>query len=100
TIQLTTANNEGLASTTQTRNFTVAYTPPATPTIVATPMVSAGYIRVSITNPTPGGGQPTVAGNDVWRRVAGTTAVIRLAANVVNNGTVNDWKSISGVTYE
>jgi hypothetical protein len=100
TITLQTANNEGLVSVVQTRSFTVAYTPPATPTTVNSPRPLVGDIQVKITNPTPGGGQPTISQNEVWRRVVGTTAALRLSANTANNGTYNDNQAISGVAYE
>lgn len=100
TVSLQTANNEGLASTAQTRNFTVSFTAPATPTLVATPVPASGWIAVAITNPAPGGGQPAVASNELWRRVTGTTTTVRVGLNVANNGTVNDWRAVSGVPYD
>lgn len=102
TVKITTANNEGLASTTVTQNFSVSFTPPATPTLVATPLPNPpdGFIRVVVTNPTPGGGQPAVASNEVWRRLTGTTSTVRVGVNVANNGTLNDFRAVSGVAYE
>jgi len=101
TLQLTTRNNEGLASATQSVNFTVAYVPPATPTLVATPQPTLGVIRVVITNPAPGGGQPAVTTNDVYRRTVGAPlTALRVGTGVANNGTYDDWQAVAGVAYE
>jgi hypothetical protein len=100
TLNLTTANNEGLLSTTQTVAFTTAFTAPATPTNVNSASPAAGYITVKITNPTPGGSQPTIANNEVWRRVVGSTAAIRVGVGVANNGSFNDIYAVSGIAYE
>jgi hypothetical protein len=79
----------------------VSYTPPAVPTAVVLASNSAGAISVSITNPTPAAGEPSVAYNDVLRR---QTAVggdgIRIAANKAANGTHIDFTPASGVDYE
>lgn len=101
TLRLTTKNDEGLQSASSTVNFTVVYVPPATPTLVATPQPTLGVIRVVITNPTPGGAQPAIATNDVYRRVVGAPlTALRVASGVVNNGTYDDWQAVSGVAYE
>lgn len=103
TLTLNTRNNEGLTSADQTRNFSVSYTPPATPTLVVTAMPASGFIRTAITNPTPGGGQPAVVDQALWRRPAGnadTTTWIRVAASLANNATYDDWQAVSGVSYE
>jgi hypothetical protein len=101
TLRLTTRNAEGLAGTPQTVNFTVTYVAPATPTLVATAVPASGWIAVVITNPTPGGGQPAITGNDVYRRTVGDSSDgDRLAVGVANNGTHNDWKAIGGISYE
>jgi len=101
TLRLTTRNTEGLASTPVTVNFTVDYIAPATPTLVATPQPTLGLIRIVITNPAPGGGQPAIADNDVYRRpTADPAAAIRIATGVANNGTYDDWQAMSGVAYE
>lgn len=51
TVTLQTRNNEGLESTVQTRNFTVNYIEPLTPTKTVTAIPASGVIRVAITNP-------------------------------------------------
>jgi len=100
TLTLTTKNIEGLASVAQTRNFTVTYVTPATPTLVATAIPASGIIRVVITNPTPSGGQPVVASQELWRRITGTTTNVRIAYALASGATVDDFKAVSGVAYE
>lgn len=100
TVELTTANNEGLASTTQTRNFTVDYVNPMTPTLVVTPNPANGYITVAITNPAPSGGAPTVTYQDLYRRSAGTTTAARLATGLASGATYNDWQAAGSQPYE
>jgi hypothetical protein len=79
----------------------VSYTPPAVPTATVQASNSGAAISVSITNPTPAAGEPSVAYNDVLRR---QTAVggdgIRIAANKAANGTHIDFTPASGVDYE
>ncbi|MFC4768746.1 hypothetical protein [Effusibacillus consociatus] len=98
TANLRIKNADGLWSDYVTNTFTVSFTPPATPTITAT--AQTGYIAIAITNPTPTGAQPTVSGNDVYRRKVGDTAWTRIKTGVANNGTYNDYAVASGVTYE
>lgn len=100
-LSLRTRNLEGLESISRRVYFTVNFTPPATPTIVVTPMPTAGINRVAITNPTPGGAQPAVATQDVYRRTVGDTSTgIRVGADLANAATLNDWRAVSGVAYE
>lgn len=100
-LTLETRNNEGLASAVQNRAFTVDFIEPATPTTVATPIPASGIIRVVITNPAPGGGQPALADQDLYRRV---TAVaddgIRVASGLASGATYDDWTAVSGVAYQ
>lgn len=51
TVTLQTANNEGLASTVQSRNFTTDFVAPGTPSVVLTPLPASGVMRVALTNP-------------------------------------------------
>ncbi|HQZ36006.1 MAG TPA: hypothetical protein PK020_16385 [Ilumatobacteraceae bacterium] len=69
-VQVTCVNAEGLAATPDTNSFSVSYTLPATPTVVVTPSTSLAKITVTPTQPTPGGGQPTVASIDIFVRCA------------------------------
>jgi hypothetical protein len=101
TVTLETRNNEGLPSVAQTRSVTVSFLAPDTPTLVCTPVPASGWIAVAITNPTPTGGRPAVASNDVFRRAVGDTSDgVRVAAAAAASATVTDWWAVSGVAYE
>jgi hypothetical protein len=54
---------------------------------------------VMVTNPEPTGDRPTVVRNEVFRRVAGSSAW-DLLGEVVPNGALRDYTAASGVTYE
>jgi hypothetical protein len=95
TAHLQTRNLEGLASVDQTRQFTVAYTAPAAPTIVATPSPSSGVINVAITNPTPVGTQPALTSQDVWQRPV-TTGQTVMNSNPDFEVNANDWTGVGG----
>jgi hypothetical protein len=69
-VRVTCVNAEGLAATPDTNSFSVSYTAPATPTVVVTPSTSLAKITVTPTQPTPGGGQPTVTSIDIFVRCA------------------------------
>lgn len=100
-VQVETRNNEGLYSDAAAANFTVDFVEPATPTLVATPSTLNGYISVAITNPAPGGGQPVVSDQDLYRRVNGSTDDgIRVAAGLVSGATYQDWTAVHGVAYQ
>lgn len=101
TVTLQTMNNEGLPSAVQTRNVTVAFLAPDTPTNVNTAVPASGWIAVVITNPGPTAGRPVVAANDVYRRPVGDTSDgVRVGAVIANGGTYNDWQAVDGVPYE
>lgn len=100
TIELTTFNNEGLASTVQTRNFSVSFITPMVPTLVASPLPTLGVIRVAITNPAPSGGAPAVSSQDLYRRKTGTTTTVRVAAALASGATADDFRAVSGQPYE
>lgn len=53
TVRLWTWNAEGLQSTMDENPFSVQFLPPQTPTLVATPDPTNGYITVTVTNPGP-----------------------------------------------
>jgi hypothetical protein len=95
-------NLEGLASQAASQIFTTNFIPPMTPTTVATPFPNVGIISVVITNPTPGGGAPALASQDLYRRVTGSgdPTGIRVAAGLANNATYLDWAAVSGVGYD
>jgi hypothetical protein len=103
TVQLTTTNTEGLASTTQTRNFTIDYVEPATPTLAVTAYTNLGLIRVVVTNPTPAGGQPAVAHQDLYRRPVGSVSTepgVRVAEGLPSNTSADDWRVPARVNVE
>lgn len=68
TLSLTTYSAKGLASTTQTVNFSVDFVEAPSPTLVATAQPASGVVSVAITNPTAVGSQPSVASQDLYRR--------------------------------
>lgn len=75
TVTLATKNNEGLPSTTTTRNFTVQYSaPPATISTLA-PSTTLGYIAVTASTLAAVGSQPTVTTLDLYRRPVTVTAL-------------------------
>lgn len=91
----------GLWSAWSSIRVNVSYTQPATATLVAAGNNTTGAITVTITNPTPSGGQPTVSYNDVYVRTVGDTGPgVRIAAQVANNGTATYWTPASGVAYQ
>lgn len=101
TVEVTTRNNEGLASTAQTRNFTISYTPPPAVTSTLTPVPASGWMAVVSTNPTPSGGQPAITSMDLYRRPVGSTDTgVRVATGKQPPATVNDWQAASGISYE
>lgn len=101
TIGLTTKNNEGLASAEQYQGFTTDFVEPALATLAFTPTPASGYIRVVITNPAPSGGQPIVLSQELWRRPVGdTTNGTRVAVNLANNATYDDWRAVGLVSYQ
>jgi hypothetical protein len=101
TVSLTTTNLEGLASTVQTRNFTVDFIEPATPTLVATPSTANGWIALAVTNPAPTGGQPAVSYQDLYRRKVGDTDNgTRIATALASGGTFNDNRAAARTAYE
>ena len=91
----------GLWSAWSSIRVNVSYTQPATATLVAAGNNTTAAIIVTVTNPTPSGGQPTVTYNDVYVRAVGdTSAGTRIATGVANNGTATYWTPASGVAYE
>ncbi|MFI5833221.1 hypothetical protein ACIA5A_06040 [Micromonospora sp. NPDC051300] len=101
TVGLQTQNSQKLASGIVTRAFSVDYVEPATPTTVSTPLSDLGVIRVTITNPTPSGGQPALSTQALYRRGVGATGDGTLvAAGLAGGAVVDDWRAVSGVPYE
>lgn len=100
-IQIETRNNEGLYSDADAADFTVDFVEPATPTLTLAPDPGEGWVYVQITNPTPGGGQPVVADQDLYRRIIGSTDDgVRIAAGLASGAVHADWQAVSDVAYE
>lgn len=97
-VKVRATNSQSITSAWADNTFSTSFTLPATPTISLTQ--NTGYIGLAITNPTPTGGQPTIAYNDVYRRNTGTTSWTRIATNIANNGTYNDYAVASGQSYD
>lgn len=95
TAHLQTRNLEGLASVDQTRQFTVSYTAPAVPSIVATPSPTTGVINVAVTNPTPVGSQPALTSQDVYQRPV-TTGQTVMNSNPDFEVNASDWTGVGG----
>ena len=107
-VEVTTKNDEGLASDADTNSFSVSFTPPATPTLTATGSDANGHITVAITNPGTGA---TEASNDVFVRLGSSETRadvdrpvggdgIRIATGIAVDGSFIDRAVASGVAYE
>lgn len=68
TVTVQTRNNEGLASTVATRNFSVQYTAPPPVVSTFTASTASGWITVTPSSNAPAGLQPSVTNMDLWRR--------------------------------
>ena len=110
-VRVTTVNVEGLTATPDTNSFTTTYTSPATPTVVVSASSSLGKITVTPTQPTPGGGQPTVTSIDIFVRLSSAHtypdlerpvggAGIRIAAALPPSTAWVDRACSSGIAYE
>ena len=82
------------------RIFSTSFTPPPTPTIVVTGQSASGRIRIAITNPAPGVGEPALAENYLYRRESGDTTWTRIETGIGASETTYDYAVASGVTYE
>lgn len=89
----------GLWSTWASVRVQISFTPPPVPTLVAAANGALGAIAVTITNPAPGGGEPALAYNDLYRRVAGVGAGVRIGTGLPS-GVFTDRTPASGVAYE
>jgi hypothetical protein len=109
-VEIRTWNDDDLESSTDTHDFTVTFTAPATPVLTVTAN-TAGYMSVAIADPTPGGSQPTVVSHDIYVRVAaggrqsGERPVggdgIRISTGTVEtDGTYLDRKAASNTDFE
>lgn len=85
----------GLWSPWASARYSVSYTPPATPAVVATSLTSS--IQLAITDPAPTGTQPVVDFHDVYRRAQQGGPLLRIATRVA--GSYVDHTPASGVEY-
>jgi hypothetical protein len=100
-VGVQTWNLENLLSTEDVHKVSISYDPPPIPTIVNTITDPVGAIKITVTNPTPGGGEVDTDSNDIYRRVVNDTDDgVRVAAGVIKNGNFIDWAVASGVNYE
>lgn len=99
--EVTTRNLEGLASTADTNEFAVSYTPPFIPTVQVHADLPTGAITVAINNPTATGTRPEVTTQEVWRREDGETGDgVRVAVGVAEDDDWIDWQFEFGTNYE
>lgn len=97
TIELTTYNNEGLASTAQTRAFTVSYAPPPASVAVPTAVPASGWMSVGSAALAAVGTQPAIISQDLYRR---TKLYATLNPNPTMAGNTTGWTNIGGtLTY-
>lgn len=91
----------GVASDPALKEFAVSFTPPASPTVAAV-VDAAGYpphIDIAVTNPAPGGSQPSVAENRI-ERSTDNFASWTVMGICDNNGAFTDYAAASGVAYK
>ena len=87
----------GAPTVTAVRLITPSYAQPDVPTFTAIPQTT--YIAITVANPTPTGSRPTVLSNDLYRRVTGTLAWVRIA-KLATNGSYSDHAVASSVSYD
>jgi hypothetical protein len=95
TIELTTTNLEGLASTAQTRNFTVSYASPPASISTVTAVPASGWMAVTASALAAVGAQPAIVSQDLYRRVK-TNAI--LTSNPSMAGNVTGWTGVGTTT--
>lgn len=96
-IEWTAWDSYDIASDPDVVRISVVFDPPTTPTAAVTE--EDGYIEISVTNPPPDT-EPVTDHNDIFRRVAGTSTWVRIATDIVDGGTYDDYAVASGVEYE
>ncbi|WP_328344771.1 hypothetical protein [Micromonospora sp. NBC_00421] len=102
TIVVQTRNAKGLPSGEVVTTIAVDYVEPPLPTVSASPLPALGVIRLVITNPAPGVGQPALLGNDLQRREAGQPdeVAVTVVQGLSAAGVYDDWTVRSGRNYE
>jgi hypothetical protein len=99
-VKVTVWDAKDVASTEVVRTFTVAFTAPATPSIVVTPNADQfpPHLEVTVTNPTPTGSQPAVASNTIQRSADDGSTWTDLGT-CAENGSYLDYTPASGTAY-
>jgi hypothetical protein len=90
----------GIDTNTDTILLTPSYASPEAPSVTVTGFDDAGYILVSVSNPTPTGDRPDALYNDVLRRLSGSEGAYTVVGTAPANGTLRDYTAASGVLYE
>lgn len=72
-VTLTTRNDEGLTSTSDTNDFTADFVPPDAASVTLTADAANGVITVDVRNQNPTTGAPVPVANNVYRRKVGDT---------------------------
>jgi hypothetical protein len=93
-IKVRVKNNASLWTEYALLNITVSYTPPPKPIINVSS--ATGHIVIEVENPAPSGTQPTVTGNDVYKRINGEWVKVAAGVNFVP---YRDYEVASGVEY-
>jgi hypothetical protein len=83
-IEFIVTSQSGVSASSGKIPFSVAYTPPATPTATTSNDATNSRVAVTFTNPTPSGSQPTVSSNTVFRRKTGDTAWTQLQTGAIS----------------
>lgn len=96
TLSVQVKNAGGIWSTFASKTFSISYTPPPKPTIFAT--VKGHYLEVGIENAEPGGTEPPLTGNDLYRRKQGELTWKRIASGL--GDAYQDHAVASGQVYE
>lgn len=99
-IKLSIKNSDGVWSAEDSETITTNLTNPPTPSLTLTPHASAGYIELAISNPSPGGGEPALVENQVYRRIEGESVFKRIKRSLGDDATWRDYGAPSAVDIE
>ncbi|MBW3113481.1 hypothetical protein KYJ26_16630 [Bacillus sp. MCCB 382] len=94
-VRITVWDGQNVPSVPAEIPFAVSYTPPKSP--IVSVVSETAYVDISILNPEPTGSEPTIVGNDLYRRKQGGDW-IRIAKNIF--ASYRDFSVASGETYE
>jgi hypothetical protein len=70
------------------------------PTAALSTDAATEALKITVTNPTPTSGRPTVVSNGIWRRATGSTGNWTLAGTVGNNGVLTDTFQRSATSFD